>query len=333
MKTAGRLGLYGGALAVVFATAATAGAAVVPDTTVAAWTQAAEGTEMDHGNGHTEAQQSQQATPAPAARGVSIAQDGFVLSPVTAPGRVGAQGELAFQVVAPDGTALTRYQESHQQRLHLIVVRSDGAQFRHVHPTLAADGTWSLPWSWEAAGSYRVYTDFTPDTGDAAAAPDLTLTRTVDVAGEFTPAPATVTSRATTVDGYDVTLQGDLRVGADTDLTVTVRRDGQPVTTLQPYLGAFGHLVVLRQGDLAYLHVHPTGEDPAQDAVSGPSIPFMTSAPTAGRYLLYLDFKVDGQVHTATFALDAAQAAPSSPTTSPTGDSGSTGQPGAGHSH
>ena len=31
----------------------------------------------------------------------------------------------------------------------------------------------------------------------------------------------------------------------------------------------------------------------------------MAEAPTAGRYLLYLDFQVDGQVHTATFATTA----------------------------
>ena len=40
-------------------------------------------------------------------------------------------------------------------------------------------------------------------------------------------------------------------------LTLTVTKDGQPVTDLQPYLGAYGHLVALRAGDLAYLHVHP----------------------------------------------------------------------------
>lgn len=101
---------------------------------------------------------------------------------------------------------------------------------------------------------------------------------------------------------------------------------------LQPFLGAAGHLVALRTGDLAYLHVHPM-DDSAGRSPSDPQVVFTAEAPTPGRYLLYLDFQVDGQVHTATFALDAAQAAPSSPTTSPTGDSGSTGQPGAGHSH
>ena len=85
-------------------------------------------------------------------------------------------------------------------------------------------------------------------------------------------------------------------------LTFTVTRDGAPVTTLQPYLGAAGHLVALRVGDLAYLHVHPM-DDPT--GKSGPEVAFMAEAPTAGRYLLYLDFQVDGRVHTATFTTTA----------------------------
>src|SRR5699024_11235811 len=52
-------------------------------------------------------------------------------------------------------------------------------------------------------------------------------------------------------------VEGDLTAGEASQLTMTVTRDGEPVTELEPYLGAFGHLVALRDGDLAYLHVHP----------------------------------------------------------------------------
>ncbi len=63
---------------------------------------------------------------------------------------------------------------------------------------------------------------------------------------------------------------------------------------------------VTHDGDLAYLHVHPEGDEPGPGARSGPTVSFMTEAPTAGRYLLYFDFQVDGNVHTARFVLDAA---------------------------
>ena len=72
--------------------------------------------------------------------------------------------------------------------------------------------------------------------------------------------------------------------------------------TLQPYLGALGHLVVLRAGDLAYTHVHPHHDDAAGSAVA-----FAATAPSSGRYLAYFDFQVDGVVRTAAFVLDSAQ--------------------------
>jgi hypothetical protein len=59
-------------------------------------------------------------------------------------------------------------------------------------------------------------------------------------------------------------------------------------------------LVALREGDLAYLHVHPGDE-------AGDSVPFMTEFPSAGRYRLYLQFKHAGRVHTAEFTQDVAR--------------------------
>ncbi len=87
---------------------------------------------------------------------------------------------------------------------------------------------------------------------------------------------------------------------------MTISRAGEPVTELEPYLGAFGHLVALRDGDLAYLHVHPHGDEPQAGETSGPEIVFEATAPTQGRYLLYLNFQVDGEVHTAPLVIDTA---------------------------
>src|SRR5262249_19162108 len=91
---------------------------------------------------------------------------------------------------------------------------------------------------------------------------------------------------AVEVDGLRVALAR--RAGA---LDFTVTRDGRPVD-LQDYLGAKGHLVALRQGDLAFLHVHPDEN----------RLKFMATFPTAGTYRLFLQFKTaDGRLHTAAF--------------------------------
>ena len=302
MNTATRLGAYGAGLALVFGGAFVAAAAVVPQSTVSNWTNEAKGHDMDSTTGGPNSHGSSAPAQASAAvPGVTSAQGGYLLTGVAAPAEVDRTGDLSFRILNPDGRPLTRFATSHEKQLHLIVVRTDGTGFRHVHPTMDADGTWSLPWQWSKAGTYRVYADFVPDTDGTPET--ITLTRTVEVAGQFTPTTPEATDTAT-VDGYTVDLTGEVTAGSSSKLTFTVSKNGEPVTSLEPYLGAFGHLVALRDGDLAFLHVHPEGGEPAQGDTAGPDVGFVAELPTPGRYLLYLDFQVDGKVHSAPFVVN-----------------------------
>ncbi|MCQ4151699.1 MULTISPECIES: hypothetical protein [Rhodococcus] len=235
------------------------------------------------------------ATPA----GLEVSSGGYTLTDVTAPGRAGEPGTLTFRILDDTNTPVVDFDLLHEKKLHLIVVRNDTSEFRHVHPSLAADGTWSIDWAWPAAGTYRVFADFDPTDGT-----QLTLGRNFDVAGEFTPTPLPAKSATATVDGYTVTLDGDLTT-AGGPITLSVARDGAPVTDLDPYLGAFGHLVALRTGDLAYLHVHPEGEPGDGVTAPGPDISFHAQAPSEGTYRLFLDFQHEGVVRTAEFTVDA----------------------------
>ncbi|UQN15707.1 hypothetical protein [Gulosibacter sp. ACHW.36C] len=295
MNAAGRLALYGAGLVVAFGAAFAVAGAVIPDDAAASWAQ--DSNMNSHGTSHSGHEQATETI----LNGVSVSQNGYELSPVQAPATVGEAGELSFQILDAAGDPVTEYATAHDKDLHLIVVRTDGVEFRHVHPELdTSTGTWSTPWSWDAAGTYRVYADFTPA---ADGAEGLTLTRGVEVAGDFAPVEAEVQT-VDEVDGFTVSITGDLAAGTQSDLTVTVERDGEPVTTLEPYLAAYGHLVALREGDLAYLHVHAEGDAPEDGVTAGPEIEFAAHAPTADRYLLYFDFQVGGQVHTAEFVLD-----------------------------
>ena len=303
MNTATRLGAYGAGLALVFGGAFVAAEAFVPQSTVNDWTNEAKGHDMNsttsgHGGGHESSSSTQASAAVP---GVTSAHGGYLLTPVAAPGTVGRTGDLSFRVLDADGQALTSFATSHEKELHLIVVRTDGTGFRHVHPTMDTNGTWSLPWKWSQAGTYRVYADFVPDADETPET--ITLTRTVEVAGQFAPATPEATATAT-VDGYTVDLSGDVAAGSSSELTFTVSKNGKPVTDLEPYLGAFGHLVALRDGDLAFLHVHPEGDEPTAGDIAGPDVGFVAELPTPGRYLLYLDFQIDGKVHSAPFVVD-----------------------------
>ncbi|WBB65268.1 hypothetical protein [Micromonospora sp. WMMD812] len=265
--------------------------------------------------------------------GLLVSDRGYTLAPVTAPA-----GEFAFQITGPDGRPVTAYDVAHDKRMHLIVTRRDLSGFRHVHPELGTDGTWRVASPLDGPGAWRAFADFTPTGGGP-----LTLGVDLTVPGPLTERPLPPPATSTTVDGYTVTLAGSPQPGRTAELTLTVSRGGVPVTELEPYLGAYGHLVALRQGDLAYLHVHPDGTPGDGRTAPGPAVTFFAEVPSVGAYRLYLDFKHGGKVRTAEFTVVAGAAAapagpadapgspapaPSAPT--PTGDA-EHGEPGHGH--
>jgi hypothetical protein len=233
--------------------------------------------------------------------GLQVAEDGYRLVPVTGALSTGTPQRFDFRVLGPDGAVLTQYTESHEKDLHLIVVRRDLSGFQHLHPTRQSDGTWSVPLAVAAPGQYRVFADFQPAARDQG----LTLGVDVPAPGDYRPRPLPAPARTAEVDGYTVTLAGELTPGSSSQLTLSVRKGGAPVTDLQPYLGAYGHLVALRDGDLAYLHVHPDGRPGDGRTAAGPDIVFHAEVPSAGVYRLYLDFQHDGKVRTAEFTLTA----------------------------
>ena len=125
----------------------------------------------------------------------------------------------------------------------------------------------------------------------------------MNVPGQADTRPLPEPSTVAEVDGYTVVLDGTLTAGGTSELTMNISKDGRPVTDLQPYLGAYGHLVALRQDDLAYLHVHPEGAPGDGRTDPGPEITFFAEAPAGGNHRLYLDFQHEGRVHTAEFTV------------------------------
>lgn len=187
-----------------------------------------------------------------------------------------------------DGEPFTRL-DAHQDEppLHLIFVRRDLAGYVHVHPRPEGGG-FTTGVTLPTPGFWRAYADFEVD-GEK-----IVLGRDVFVPGEFTPQRLAAPRRTASVDGYEVRL----RRGAD--LTFEIRRGGRPVLSLQPYLGAAGHLVAIRADDLAYLHVHP------RDGSRPGTVAFEAELEQAGRYALFFQFKHGDSVHTVPFTLVAS---------------------------
>ncbi len=288
MSVAARLTLFGVALVAVFAVASVAGAALDvgngagEEATTHEEDTMAMATEAEHAAGGEHGEVLTSAPPglAAAAGGYRLVLDRDGFEPEE-------PGVLAFRIVDATGETVTDFDNEHERRMHLIVVRRDLSGFQHVHPQQLSDGSWRVPLTLEDAGDYRVYADFS--TGGE----ELTLAGDVFVAGDFQPHPLPAERDiANAGDGYEV----EVSDAGENELRFVVSRNGKPIDGIQPYLGADGHLVVLRQGDGAFLHAHPLGEPGG----SGP-IEFMVEYPSPGSYRLFLQFKHAGEVHTAEF--------------------------------
>jgi hypothetical protein len=310
MRTPLKLASFALGLAVVFSAALGLGNLAGPSAPRESADGAAHSGAGHDSAGHDSADQSAgQGAGMPA--GLQVTQDGYRLQPISDALATGAPQPFAFRILGPDGAPVTRYTTSHDKDLHLIVVRRDLSGFQHVHPVLDAGGVWSIPLAVPAAGQYRVFADFQP----AGRAQGLTLGADVPAPGDYRPRALPAAARTATVDGYTVTLDGDLQPGSSSKLTLSIVKDGVPVTDLQPYLGAYGHLVALRDGDLAYLHVHPDGAPGDGRTTAGPRVTFYAEVPSDGSYRLYLDFRHAGKVRTAEFTAVAGTpaAAPAGP--------------------
>ncbi|MFF5103748.1 hypothetical protein [Streptomyces sp. NPDC000134] len=325
MNTALRITAFTAALAATFGTAYGVGQGLDPVVEDSA--AASHGTHGDPapapegGGGHTG---HAGADTAPAG-GLQISENGYTLDLATPRVTAGERTELRFTVRDDSGRAVTAYRREHDKDLHLILASRDLVTFRHLHPSLGADGTWRVPVDLPRAGGYRVFADFTPAKQGAE---NLTLGADLAASGRYDAQALPAPGATAEVDGYRVELTGALRPDKASELRLKVHRDGKPVTNLQPYLGAYGHLVALRSGDLAYLHVHPNGEPGDGTTKPGPTVSFTATAPSAGTYRLFLDFRHEGKVRTAAFTVRAGALPPAH-----AGEAGEAGEAGDGHGH
>lgn len=304
MTPAAKLGAYGLVLAVALGGGALLGTAVGPIEGDDAAADAHEGSTSGHGEEeHGESAGTDpgdaDATGEIMPAGLQIAEDGYVLDADTTILTSPPTDDFRFRILGPNGTVVRDFEDSHERELHFIVVGSDLATYSHLHPERADDGTWSVALGPLAPGVYRAYADFAVADG-----PELTLGVDLMIPGDARYAPLPEPATQSGVDGYQVTVDGRPVAGEATELALAVSQDGEPVADLEPYLGAFGHLVAIRSGDLAYLHVNPLGDEPAGSAArGGPEVRFAVEVPSPGDYRLFFDFSHEGEVRTASFTV------------------------------
>ena len=254
--------------------------------------------------------------------GLATTSAGYRLVPAAVTADPGPRTRYEFTIAGPDGEPVTDFETEHARQMHLIVIRRDLAGFQHVHPELSANGTWTARIDTTLPGTQRVFADFT--TGGES----MTLATDLSVPGRFEPEPLPPPAKtADAGDGYEVTMSSpEPEPGAGTPTEFTITRNGEPIGAVQPYLGADGHLVVLREGDLAFLHAHPQGEPGGRGPVG-----FEVDYPSSGDYRMFLQFRHRGEVHTAAFT--ASVGAGATGATDATGATGDHDGKGSDHAH
>lgn len=224
---------------------------------------------------------------------------GYRLEDVALPGQAGLPGQVRFRIGTFRGTPLKDYLSEQTKDLHLYVVREDLAVFRHLHPTIDDEGTWSARATLPDPGTYRVIAEFVArdDNGDGD---HIMLGTTARVPGKWKAQPPALPE--TGDDGVlRVTAEDGLAVGADGRLTLAVRDARDRGVRPGSYLGTFAHVTAFHVASGSVVHMHPLGQPEVSD--DGTALGFHTGFEKPGDYLAFVQVRVDGYLHTLPLGL------------------------------
>lgn len=195
----------------------------------------------------------------------------------------------------------------HDALLHLALIDTTNSSFAHIHPANVAPGRFEISHTFDRAGEYSAYIEIERiDSGIQV------IVRTFSIAGpQPSPAqqaPGLGSRRLGNVD-VDVSSSQPLRAGRQTTLTFSLSENGQPISTLEPWLGMAGHLMARDSDGSIFGHIHAIGpmagpKDVAIQQFFGPDIRFVYTFPKAGRYYLWGQVKYQDTIVTVPVVLD-----------------------------
>ena len=229
--------------------------------------------------------------------------------------KAGVPIKMFFTVRHPgNGAPIRNFEVVHDKRYHLFIVSRDMDVFEHIHPEQRPDGSWEIEVKLPKPGYYQILSDFIP-TGGSPQFIGRTLV-TTDFAGDLESQaahlePDIILTRTVGSITAHLQLEPSILVAGQyghLSFALTDAATGQPVTDLQPYLGAFGHALILSEDMLDYVHSHPF-EGPESDITKGfggPNVTFEGYMPRPGHYRAWSQFLRRGQVITVPFTLNVS---------------------------
>lgn len=222
--------------------------------------------------------------------------------------------QLNFAIQDQNGTVLKAFDTVHEKRLHLIVVRTDRTNFQHVHPALnQANGMFALSsFKFPTDGVYRVFADFTASNSQMGpGGMKLATTPYQDVqvgdVSKYTPQTLDSDKLTSSVNGLSTNLQllsddnpgANFISGVPLNLGINIDKAGAPYKSLENYLGALGHMVILGP-KLEFIHAHALTESTTNQTGL---IVFQTTFQEPGQFKLYLQTQAEGRVNTTDYTI------------------------------
>ena len=189
----------------------------------------------------------------------------------------------------------------HTKKIHLIVVSDDLSWFNHIHPELNADGSYNVKEKFPAPGKYTLFADYKPSGGNHTVdVLNVTVTGTVPAAKKYGADKLTGDGG----DGFSVSLTpegGKFLTNMPMHINGVMMQNGKQVdvNTLEDYLGAKAHMVVVGLADKKYLHVHPS--------VEGGKFDLHTTFDKPGVYRGWIQYQSKGKVYTSDFVFNVAE--------------------------
>jgi hypothetical protein len=181
--------------------------------------------------------------------------------------------------------AVTAFDVMHERLLHLILVRRDLTHFAHEHPALGPDGDFRLRYTFASAGDYRLFADVAPKGAGAQ-----TLSAPLSVSGKPQPATPLPTDLVELVSAPQVPVRKTVPV------TIRIKDPAN----LEPYLGALGHLILIHEDAVTFVHSHPD-DHPAAPG----TLVFQARFPKPGVYHAWVQFQRAGKVFTGELRFEA----------------------------
>lgn len=221
----------------------------------------------------------------------------LTLAPAT-PLEVGKTTQVTVKLsTVADSRPLTPddLKEAHTKKLHLLIIDPTLSDYHHIHPVAGNNpDEFVFDFTPLKNDSYRVWADVIP----VATGKQEYVRTDMGTPAQEKASIDKATSMTTTVDGHTFTfaLDGEPKAGSPVMGSVTVSKDGQPFTQLEPVMGAFAHVVAFTEDYNSVLHVHPMGREPTSDAErGGPKLDFHIEPEKSGFVKLFAQVRIGGK--------------------------------------